>query len=166
MAERACADVAAVRVVACGASGIMHPVVGLQLSGNILTPLDDEAAGHLGRTLWDGRGLLEDLELRLGLRQAPVSSGVRVQAWSKRLAQLVAECGAAAPYFAAAYRVDPTGTAAQLLRLRDELVDAGWNGEALSGSERLVALSRLAAMPAPVLPPGGAQTVWRRWKQS
>jgi len=131
----------------------MHPLVGLQLSGNVLTPLDD-AIGHLGRPVWDARDLLEDLELRLGLPKALVSHGVRVQQWSRRLAKLVVESAHMLPYFAIAYREDPTGTAAQLLKLRDELVDAGWNGQALAGTERLATLSRLSAMVEPALPAG------------
>jgi hypothetical protein len=136
--------------------GAMYPVVGLQLSGNVLTPLDDEAAGQLGRPVWDARGLLDDLELRLGLPREVVSHGVRVQQWSKRLAQLVAESAGAPPYFAQAYREDPTGTAAQLLKLRDELVDAGWDGAPLTGAERLVTLSRLWALQDPPPPAGRA----------
>jgi len=56
----------------------------------------------------------------MGDPHAQVSRGLRVQQWSKRLATVVAEEPCASPYFAAAYRIDPTGTAAQLLRLRDD----------------------------------------------
>jgi ATP-dependent helicase/nuclease subunit B len=135
----------------------VHPLVGLQLSGNTLTPLDDVAhgEGHLGRPIWNARQLLGDLELRLGLPRQPLGRGLRVQQWSKRLAALVTEPGSS-PYFAAAYAADPTGTAAQLLRLRDELVDAGWNGDSLAGAERLETLSRLTALDGPALPPGMA----------
>lgn len=133
----------------------MFPLVGLQLSGNALTPLDDEV-GHVGRAVWDARDLLEDLELRLGLPKALVSHGVRVQQWSKRLAKLLAESDGKPPYFAAAYREDPTGTAAQLLKLRDELVEAGWSGEPLPAGERLLTLSRLSVMTEPPLPAGRA----------
>ncbi|MET0409831.1 MAG: PD-(D/E)XK nuclease family protein [Polyangiaceae bacterium] len=135
----------------------MHPLIGLHLSGNTLTSLDDLAPGqgHLGRPVWNARQLLGDLELRLGLPRSHVSRGLRVQQWSKRLAALVAE-SQPAPYFAAAYAVDPTGTAAQLLRLRDELVDAGWNGEPLAGAERLETSYRLALLAEPPLPPGSA----------
>lgn len=134
----------------------MHPLVGLSLSGNTLTPLDELVVGHLGRPVWNARQLLSDLELRLGLPRARASRGARVQQWSKRLAKGVAETPDAPPFFAAAYRIDPTGTAAQLLRLRDDLVDAGWNGEPLSGAERLETLSRLAAFGDPPLPLGRA----------
>jgi ATP-dependent helicase/nuclease subunit B len=136
----------------------VHPLVGLSLSGNTLTPLDEPgaAAGHLGRPVWNARQLLSDLELRLGLPRAQVSRGLRVQQWSKRLATVVAEEPGASPYFAAAYRIDPTGTAAQLLRLRDDLVDAGWNGEPLSGAERLETVCRLAAFGDLPLPLGRA----------
>jgi len=134
----------------------MHPLVGLDLSGNTLTPLDDleSVPGHLGRPVWNARQLLGDLELRLGLPRTQVSRGLRVQQWSKRMAALAADSSRASPYFAAAYAIDPTGTAAQLLRLRDELVDAGWNAEPLSGAERLETLYRLATLEGPPLPPG------------
>jgi len=134
----------------------MHPLVGLHLSGNTLTALDDVGnAGHLGRPAWNVRQLLKDLALRLGLPHPEVSRGFRVQEWSKRLAARLADATRAAPYYAAAYAVDPTGTAAQLLRLRDELVDAGWNGERLTGAERLETLAELAALDGPPLPPAG-----------
>jgi ATP-dependent helicase/nuclease subunit B len=80
------------------------------------------------------------------------SRGHRVQQWSRRLGALVADASRPPPYFAAAYRIDPTGTAAQLLRLRDELVDAGWDGERLAGSERLETLYRLSTLNGPMLP--------------
>jgi ATP-dependent helicase/nuclease subunit B len=136
----------------------MHPLVGLHLSGNTLTPLDaiESVSGHLGRPAWNARQLLGDLELRLGLPRTHVSRGLRVQQWSKRLAALVADSSRSPPYFAAAYSVDPTGTAAQLLRQRDELLDAGWNGEPLRGGERLEALYRLAVLEELPLAPGKA----------
>jgi ATP-dependent helicase/nuclease subunit B len=135
----------------------MHPYVGLHLSGNTLTALDDPAPGqgHLGRPVWNARQLLGDLELRLGLGHARVSRGLRVQQWSRRLAALIAD-SPTVPYFAAAYGVDPTGTAVQLLRLRDELLDAGWNGDLLTGAERLENLCRLEALSGSSLLPGRA----------
>lgn len=134
----------------------MHPWVGLQLSGNTLTPLHElgPGKGHLGRPMWNPREMLSDLELRLGLPRPELARGLRVQRWSQRLAALMANSSRPAPYFAAAYTADPTGTAAQLLRLRDELVDAGWNGEPLLGAERLETLHRLSALEGPPLPPG------------
>jgi RecB family exonuclease len=139
----------------------MHPLVGLELSGNTLTPLDDLAPGegHLGRPVWNERRLLDDLELRLGLPRLRILPGLRVQQWSKRLAALASEAVAAAegaPYYAQAYAVDPTGTAAQLLRLRDELVDAGWDGASLVGSQRLATLARLEALDGLELSAGQA----------
>src|SRR5690606_25020648 len=93
----------------------MHPLVGLHLSGNALTSLDEGAmGGQLGRPVWNPRQLLTDLELRLGLPHPEVSRGVRVQEWSKRLAARCADPSRPAPFYAAAYAVDPTGTAAQL----------------------------------------------------
>ncbi|MEO8177853.1 MAG: PD-(D/E)XK nuclease family protein [Deltaproteobacteria bacterium] len=140
----------------------MHPLVGLQLSGNTLTALDDTALdplgsrGQLGRPVWNEQRLLADLELRLGLPRTRVSEGLRVQQWSKRLSRLVADEQPSAPYYASAYAVDPSGTAAQLLRLRDELVDAGWDGAPLTGAERLTTLSRLESREGPPLPAGRA----------
>ena len=133
----------------------MHPLIGLNLSGNTLTSLDEpgRVTGHLGRPVWSEQGFLSDLELRLGLPRTPVSAGLRVQQWSKRLARLLAD-SQQPPYYAAAYGVDPTGTAKQLLRLRDELLDAGWDGAALTGTERLTTLSQLEALQDLALPPG------------
>lgn len=141
----------------------MHPLVGLQLSGNTLTSLDDvgQGPGFLGRPIWNARQLLSDLELRLGLPRTQVARGLRVQQWSARLHALVAQGGAHPPFFAAAYAADPTGTSAELLRLRDELVDAGWNGERLGGSERLQALHRLWLLETPTLAPGMADQLAR-----
>ena len=48
----------------------MHPLVGLHLSGNTLTPLDDLAPGegHLGRPVWNARQLQPDITHRVRIR--------------------------------------------------------------------------------------------------
>lgn len=145
----------------------MHPLVGLQLSGNTLTPLDELAPGEgqLGRPVWNPRQLLSDLELRLGLPRPQLARGLRVQHWSQRMVRLMADSSRGAPYFAPAYAADPTGTAAQLLRMRDELVDAGWDGQPLLGGERLKTLHWLSAVDGRRCPPA-SPTSLPQWKPS
>src|SRR6187401_2865009 len=97
-------------VVGAGRAARMHPLVGLQLSGNTLTSLEDVGAGsgQLGRPIWNATLLLGDLELRLGLPRTGVLRGQRVQQWSRRLAALIGDGSRGVPFFAAAYGVDPT----------------------------------------------------------
>ena len=135
----------------------MKPLVSLLAHGATLTEHDDLAPGAalVGRPVWGAGALLANLELRLGLAPEETSQAVRVQRWSQRLAEL----DSIRPrFYSRSYATDPVGTSHALLGWRDELVAAGWNGEAVAGGgERLGTFRELetAAQDAPgaVRPP-------------
>lgn len=121
----------------------MTPLAGLLFRGATLTEFDDGVAntGRLGCPVWNRAALLADLELRLGISGETVEPGVRLQKWSRRLADISSETPR---FYSSAYAVDPIGTATTLLAWRDVLVDSGWNGEPVAGgSERLDTLVEL-----------------------
>ena len=67
-----------------------------------------------------------------------------MQQWSRRMAEL--EAASPGRFYARSYALDSLGTATALLAWRDELVTAGWNGEAIpDGGERLETLGALGA---------------------
>ena len=125
------------------------PLVGLSLHGATLTEHDDLApgAGTIGRPVWAPIQLLADLELRLGLPARTPPAAVRVQVFSRALADHAATT---TPFYARSYAVDPIGTAAALLAWRDELVLAGWDGQVVpGGGPRLDTLCAVEAIAEP-----------------
>jgi ATP-dependent helicase/nuclease subunit B len=135
----------------------MTPLVSALFRGATLTEHDDLApgAGLVGRPVWGPTALLANLELRLGLPTPDVNEAVRVQRWSRRLGALQV---AGARFYTESYRVDPLGTATALLAMRDEMVNAGWNGNTVpGGNERIDTFVELEA--GADLPPGPADRV-------
>ena len=123
----------------------LTPLVSLLFGGATLTEHDDlpPGAAHLGCPVWGELQLLADLELRLGLPQPHVAHAVRVQQWSRRLTEL--ETASPGRFYARSHALDSVGTAETLLGWRDELVVAGWNGDAVpNGGDRLETLRQLA----------------------
>lgn len=101
-------------------------------------------------------GLLDVLEIQLGLAGPRVAHAVRVAAYAAKLqATLTSDPG---PFFAASFGRDPWATATTLLDWRDQLVLAGWAGNALE-SDRLDRLAKVESA-GPNLPPGLAD----RWR--
>ncbi|MBI5068359.1 MAG: PD-(D/E)XK nuclease family protein [Deltaproteobacteria bacterium] len=95
-------------------------------------------------------GLARRAARLLGLAFEPAPAPDRIAAYSARLA--VHEDGRRS--YSASRAADPYGVAAHLLSLRDRLRLAGWRGDPLSGSPRLLDLSGLEALDTPPLPPG------------
>ena len=107
-------------------------------------PLDgrDAAAGEA----WLGeRGVVDQLELMLGLSGPRPTSG-------ERAAALVPGLRANEGSWTRSTKVDPLGSAREILRWRDELVLAGWRGQPQSLPERVSALTRLTGSILPGLP--------------
>lgn len=126
----------------------MTPLVGLSLHGHHLAPGEPVTAGEgrLGEPRWSPLGLLKDLEGRLGLCAPEDVSGLRVEQWLERLRR--ADDGQ--QFYSRSFAADAQRTAAEILRWRDGLVEAGWNGDALHGSDRLATLARLEASGSPL----------------
>ena len=125
----------------------MNVLVGLGLGGSHVDP---RATARVGAPAWGASGLLRDLELRLGLPAITEHPSVRIPRWMERIASL----GDERAFYAQSFTNDPLGTAEELLRWRDGLVEAGWDGAPIAeGGDRLGALGALerhdpAAMPA------------------
>jgi ATP-dependent helicase/nuclease subunit B len=108
------------------------PLAGLFFQGATLTEYDDLAPGTgvVGRPVWGRTALLDNLELRLGLPAPLGSHAIRLQQWSRHLADVTKR---GPRFYSKSYEVDPVGTARTLLDWRDSLVDAGWNGDPIPG---------------------------------
>lgn len=134
--------------------GGLEVLCGLSLDGARLTEVEDLPVGQavVGCGAFGPSGLLRDLELRLGLAHVHIrpSRSVRIARWSARMAPL-APLGR---FYSRSYEVDPWGTAAEVLQMRDTLVEAGWDGAPLANcGERLSQLSEVNAMGDATLPP-------------
>lgn len=122
----------------------MRIVFGMQLDGTIWS---NEKAS-IGEVRTGPMGLLSILETRLGIGMQSVHPVHRIDEYMKRLQLIDRESG----WFHESFTIDPWSTARQLLEWRDELVEAGWNGQAIpSGSPRLNALAELECSDAPLI---------------
>lgn len=102
-----------------------------------------DQGASLGQVKLGPRGLIQLLSTRLGLVSAPEQSIKRINAWYQRL--LVLDHKDA--WFHESFQVDPWSTAIQLLQWRDELVEAGWNGQAFeAATPRLTTLSEMESV--------------------
>jgi ATP-dependent helicase/nuclease subunit B len=132
---------------------MMRVLAGLEFGGATLTELDDLEAGRgsIGQAVWSPAQLLRDLELRLGLGAELESEALRIARWGARIAEL-APLGR---FYSKSFEVDALETARSVLRLRDSLVEAGWNGQAIpGGGARLEAIVELENLGTPSLPFG------------
>lgn len=75
------------------------------------------------------KGLIEALELRLGLAHETTGSATRLHQY---LIALEATASRTQCFFSESLKVDRWGAAASLLTMRDELKMAGWNGEMIA----------------------------------
>ena len=127
--------------------------VGLSLGGPSLTPAEDlsPGTGLLGHAVLGPAGLLRDLELRLGLLAPEPSRALRLARWSSRISELLAAGNT--PFFADSFRLDPVGTADELLRWRDLLVESGWGGQSVE-APRIADLRSVEENRGMPVPPG------------
>lgn len=126
----------------------LRVVYGERLDGGAVSPAN--AKGSLGAIAVGPAGLLSLVETFTGLSGPPVQAARRIALMRRRLAAYSGD----APFWAASFEVDPWAVAREVLRLRDSLVEAGWNATAIAGgSRRLADLAALEAMTEwPVLP--------------
>lgn len=127
--------------------------MGQALGGTTLTVLDELEHGRavIGDVVWGPKQLLRDLELRFGLGDGAEPEALRVARWAARMAAL-APLGR---FYSRSFELDALGTALALLRLRDSLIDAEWNGHPIEGGgRRLDAIAELESVNDPVLPVG------------
>lgn len=128
----------------------MNVLVGLGLGRSHVDP---RANARIGAPAWGAPQLLRDLELRLGLPSITEVAGLRIPRWMERIASLRDERA----FYARSFASDPLGTAEELLRWRDGLVEAGWDGVPVpGGGDRLGALVALERHEPAGMPPGNA----------
>jgi ATP-dependent helicase/nuclease subunit B len=121
----------------------MQIIFGTNLDGVIWST--KEAA--LGEVRIGPGGLLGLLETRLGITKPSIHPVHRIDEYMNRIEELNDENA----WYAASYAVDAWSTARQLLMWRDELVEAGWQGNVeLHGSPRLEALTKLEKVDSPL----------------
>lgn len=136
----------------------IHPLVGLTLDGAHLTERD-LARGVVAGPVWGPRGLIADLELRCGVGPVRVEPMARLLAVRTRAEALAAR---APTFYSRSLETDPWATASALLAMRDELVLAGWDGEADAGLPRVRTLAALDRLHRDgPLPPGEVDRIER-----
>lgn len=118
----------------------MHITFGPALDGFV--PLDPQPTGEAA--VCGPVGLLHLLELRLGLPSQPAGHGRRVAAYRDALSAHAEEAGP--QFYSASFGQDDYAVAATLLRWRDELVIAGWDGQVVpEAGARLAVLAAIEA---------------------
>lgn len=128
----------------------MDLILGLACDGRAYPDFPGGAEGALHAAVVGPSGLIDILEVQLGLTGPRGAEAVRIAAYAAKLRAAAAVNGA--PFYAASFARDPWATAKALLGWRDQLIAAGWRGEAI-GSPRLDDLAR-AESAGPSLPAG------------
>jgi len=125
----------------------MDLIFGLACDGRAYPDFPGEGAGALHAALVGPSGLVELLEVHLGLTGPRSAEAVRIAAYAAKLRAALSSD--TPPFFAASFSRDPWATAKALLGWRDQLVAAGWKGQAV-GALRIDDLAR--SKPTRVLP--------------
>ncbi|WP_168075113.1 PD-(D/E)XK nuclease family protein [Caulobacter sp. SSI4214] len=128
----------------------MDLILGLACDGRAYPDFPGDAEGALHAAVVGPSGLIDILEVQLGLTGPRGAEAVRIAAYAAKLRAAAAVNGD--PFYAASFARDPWATAKALLGWRDQLIAAGWQGEAI-GSPRLDDLAR-AESAGPSLPAG------------
>lgn len=134
-----------------GATG-MDLIFGMACDGRAYPDFPGEGDGALHAAVVGPSGLIDVLEVQLGLTGPRGAEAVRVAAYAAKLR--AAAAAGDAPFYAASFARDPWATAKALLTWRDQLVAAGWRGQAI-GSPRLDNLAQVE-VAGPSLPRGSA----------
>jgi len=121
----------------------MQILFGTNLDGVIWSTKD----AALGEVRIGPGGLLGLLETRLGITKPSIHPVHRIDEYMNRIEELCDDTA----WYAASYSVDAWSTARQLLKWRDELVEAGWQAnQELNNSPRLAALTKLENAKTPL----------------
>ena len=134
----------------------MKIIFGLDLDGyQDLQPRD-----RFNESIFGPHGFLHLLELRLGLSSRPPSAAGRIVQYREFLQNAAS---IKKRFYTESFTKDPLAVAETLLRWRDELVLAGWDGSAdPAGSTRLSDLAEVERV-------GWAQSItwfWRSYSES
>ena len=128
----------------------MDLIFGLACDGRAYPDFPGEGEGALHTAVVGPSGLIDILEVQLGLTGPRCAEAVRIAAYAAKLrASLVKN---PATFFDVAFARDPWATAQALLGWRDQLMSSGWERQAI-GVPRIDDLAR-AEQEGPALPPG------------
>src|ERR1700736_5292342 len=126
--------------------GGLKIIFGLDLDGyQVLQPPD-----RFNESICGPQGFLRLLELRLGLASKPVSAAGRIVQYREFLQKAAS---IKERFYTASFAKDPLAVAETLLRWRDELVLAGWDGSP-DPSQRIRDLAEVEGLAGPNLSPG------------
>ena len=129
----------------------MKIIFGLDLDGY----QDLEARDRFNESIFGPHGFLNLLELRLGLSSSPPSAAGRIVQYREFLQNAAS---IKKRFYTESFTKDPLAVAETLLRWRDELVLAGWNGSAdAAGSTRLSDLAEVEKL-------AGRRSITRFWR--
>lgn len=107
----------------------MHVVFGVGCDGPTCPDFPGSEEGALGSAVVGPAGLIDALELQLGLTEPRETEAVRIATYVARLRAALA--GDPALFFAGSFLRDPWATSRALLMQRDELKLAGWRGSSV-----------------------------------
>ncbi len=127
----------------------MKLIFGMACDGSTYPDFPGRCDGAFDAAIVGPCGLVEALEIELGLTRPRVAKAVRVAGYMARMREAV--IAAPGSFFAPSFSLDPWGTAARLLQWRDELIAGGWNGRDV-GSARLDDLARIERHGPSALP--------------
>lgn len=128
----------------------MDLIFGLACDGRAYPDFPGAGAGVVHAAVVGPTGLIDVLEVQLGLTGPRPAEVVRIAAYAAKLRAALA--ASTAVFYASSFERDPWATAKALLGWRDHLIAAGWSGVAI-GSLRIDDLATAEAQ-TPTLPAG------------
>lgn len=135
----------------------MKLIFGLSCDGPSFPDFPGPNEGVFNAAVVGPQGLMEMLEVQLGLTAPRVAHAVRVSSYAAKLRAALAT--APELFFAQSFTLDPWATAASLLEWRDQLVTGGWPSASV-GAARLDAFAKIEGA-GPMLPLGIADRARR-----
>ena len=120
----------------------MDLIFGLACDGRAYPDFPGLGAGVVNAAVVGPSGLIDILEVHLGLTGPRGAEAVRIAAYAAKLRASLTDAPKA--FFAESFNRDPWATAKTLLDWRDRLTASGWNGQTV-GSARLDDLARVEA---------------------
>lgn len=128
----------------------MELIFGVACDGRVYPDFPGKRDGVWGSAVLGPSGLVDVLELHLGLTGPRISVAVRIAAYASKLRATLTTNPHR--FFSASFKSDPWATAKTLLSWRDQLIAAGWSARRV-GSNRPDDLAEVEAQ-GPHLPQG------------
>lgn len=132
----------------------MNIIFGLAADGRVFPEFPGMDNGVVGSLVTGPFGLINVLEVQLGLSGPSTTPVVRIATWHAKMSAVPGK-----PFWASSFEKDPWSTSRLILSWRDELVTAGWGRVARPEVGRLADIA-LAEEAQPILPRGLADRTW------